>query len=508
MAEVPLPTPTNNTVPSTDIRDAVYAGAMLDKVVTSTELKYTDRLGGEHYTVDGIKAEGDKVVEDTRLNLIPLGKQYMSLDQAQADIANIPEGSTAYYRSPDDSALAIEVINNGGTLEPTGRAMPSQEYVEGIPTGLGFPDSGLINAGSGNVWLMRDESGLLRVFMASKSDGYPVIYADVPLAIKNEAFGVSELIEINGKSDPYRVTAYRDEDGNLRIVQYAKFNKYWSLGSDSENESSNPTEYVVFLIAGQSNAQGMGAAAKSLTVNPGIAYQYYSGNLTPVLGDPVGNASTGSAWPAFANEFYRRTGLGVIFIPTAVGSSGLTAIASLPANGGNGQNWSGTGTLRGTAIARYNDAIAALESGGFAYRFGGVLWSQGERDARCLPSASNKITEQDYKNEFANLKSYFSETFGDKFVWIISQTGGDDAGIDAQGLTDMRRLQREIVRSTPGVYFGWNGAYNLIARGLMRSHDFPNDPDNVNRSHYSQQGYNEMGTAMAVVASAVAIGNS
>ncbi|MCS5873590.1 sialate O-acetylesterase [Klebsiella pneumoniae subsp. pneumoniae] len=99
--------------------------------------------------------------------------------------------------------------------------------------------------------------------------------------------------------------------------------------------------------------------------------------------------------------------MGVIFIPTAVGSSGLTAIASLPANGGNGQNWSGTGTLRGTAIARYNDAIAALESGGFAYRFGGVLWSQGERDARCLPSASNKITEQDYKNEFANLKSYF-----------------------------------------------------------------------------------------------------
>jgi hypothetical protein len=31
---------------------------MLDKVVTSTELKYTDRLGGEHYTVDGMKAEG------------------------------------------------------------------------------------------------------------------------------------------------------------------------------------------------------------------------------------------------------------------------------------------------------------------------------------------------------------------------------------------------------------------------------------------------------------------
>ncbi|STS93421.1 Uncharacterised protein [Klebsiella grimontii] len=69
-------------VPSTDIRDAVYASAMLDKVVTSTEAKYTDRLGGEHYTVDGIKAEGDKVVEDTRQNLIPLSRQYMTLADA------------------------------------------------------------------------------------------------------------------------------------------------------------------------------------------------------------------------------------------------------------------------------------------------------------------------------------------------------------------------------------------------------------------------------------------
>ncbi|SVJ72299.1 flagellar biosynthesis, cell-distal portion of basal-body rod [Klebsiella pneumoniae] len=132
MAEVPLPTPTDNPVPSTDIRDAVYAGAMLDKVVTSTELKYTDRLGGEHYTIDGIKAKGDKVVEETRQNLIPLSRQYMTLAAAQADIANIPEGSTTYYRSPDDSALAIEVMNVGGTLQPTGRRMISAGYVDAL----------------------------------------------------------------------------------------------------------------------------------------------------------------------------------------------------------------------------------------------------------------------------------------------------------------------------------------------------------------------------------------
>lgn len=129
MAEVPLPTPTDNPAPSTDIRDAVYAGSMLDKVVTSTEPTYTDRLGGEHYTVDGIKAEGDKVVEETRQNLIPLSRQYMTLSAAQADIVNIPDGSTTYVRSADGSSLADEYINNGGTLEATGRQMPSQQSV-------------------------------------------------------------------------------------------------------------------------------------------------------------------------------------------------------------------------------------------------------------------------------------------------------------------------------------------------------------------------------------------
>ncbi|HHL1834257.1 TPA: hypothetical protein ACQ29M_005447, partial [Klebsiella pneumoniae] len=56
----------------------------------------------------------------------------MTLAAAQADIANIPEGSTTYYRSPDESALAIEVMNVGGTLEPTGRKMISAEYVDAL----------------------------------------------------------------------------------------------------------------------------------------------------------------------------------------------------------------------------------------------------------------------------------------------------------------------------------------------------------------------------------------
>lgn len=45
--------------------------------------------------------------------------------QADADAGNIPTGSTAYYRSTDESTLSIEVVNNAGTLQPTGRKMPA-----------------------------------------------------------------------------------------------------------------------------------------------------------------------------------------------------------------------------------------------------------------------------------------------------------------------------------------------------------------------------------------------
>ncbi|HFZ0536167.1 glycosyl hydrolase family 28-related protein [Klebsiella aerogenes] len=110
----------------------------LDELVNGPAADVPDRAGDPLYSWRLI-----------RQSLIPLGRQYMTLAEAQTDIANIPEGSTTYYRSSDDSALAIEVINHGGTLEPTGRKMPSQNHIDQM---IGLSDSG-------NIAMQTDSTG-------------------------------------------------------------------------------------------------------------------------------------------------------------------------------------------------------------------------------------------------------------------------------------------------------------------------------------------------------------
>ncbi|MDV0626314.1 hypothetical protein RZO95_30915, partial [Klebsiella variicola subsp. variicola] len=151
---------TGNPVPSSAMPDVWDNNATIDEFVNSPELTLTTRIGTERDTLAGIQKKSDDqrvqmaedgavVVEETRQNLIPLSRQYMTLEAAQNDIANIPEGSTTYYRSPDDSALAIEVINNSGTLEPTGRKMPSQNHIDQM---IGLSDSG-------NIAMQTDSTG-------------------------------------------------------------------------------------------------------------------------------------------------------------------------------------------------------------------------------------------------------------------------------------------------------------------------------------------------------------
>ncbi|MDS7879452.1 SGNH/GDSL hydrolase family protein, partial [Klebsiella pasteurii] len=76
-----------------------------DELVNGPAASVPDR-GGEPLDSWRKMQEGNAaLVNETRQNLIPLSRQYMTLADAQADIVNIPQDSTTYVRSPDDSAL-------------------------------------------------------------------------------------------------------------------------------------------------------------------------------------------------------------------------------------------------------------------------------------------------------------------------------------------------------------------------------------------------------------------
>ncbi|WP_228751273.1 hypothetical protein [Klebsiella quasipneumoniae] len=127
---------TGNPRPSNSMKDLNDNALANDDYMNSEGDTFIDRLGNERDSLRGtikkILAAGDSAVEETRQNLIPLSRQYLTLAAAQADIANIPDGSATYVRSADGSSLADEYINNAGTLEATGWKMPSQGSVDAL----------------------------------------------------------------------------------------------------------------------------------------------------------------------------------------------------------------------------------------------------------------------------------------------------------------------------------------------------------------------------------------
>ncbi|MCK4170293.1 hypothetical protein J4543_24360 [Klebsiella pneumoniae] len=119
---------TGNPVPSSAMPDVWDNNRVQDEILNSEELEVETRTGIMTPTWKGVLKKNEDEIEETRQNLIPLSKQYMTIEAAQADIANIPAGSTTYVRSQDGRSLADEYINLAGTLQPTGRRMIRDDY--------------------------------------------------------------------------------------------------------------------------------------------------------------------------------------------------------------------------------------------------------------------------------------------------------------------------------------------------------------------------------------------
>ncbi|MFK9880262.1 hypothetical protein ACJEQ9_37775, partial [Klebsiella pneumoniae] len=117
---------------------------------------------------------------------------------------NIPEGSTTYYRSPDVSALAVEVINNGGTLEETGRKMPSGAGVDAKVSALYEYINDKI--GTINVLLSEISSLPLTKFTSISMPGDTVVNVGKESVLRINSLSAAETSDARNQKNTLKVT--------------------------------------------------------------------------------------------------------------------------------------------------------------------------------------------------------------------------------------------------------------------------------------------------------------
>ncbi|MHB3375894.1 hypothetical protein ACYBWJ_29800, partial [Klebsiella pneumoniae] len=168
-----------------------------DELVNGPAGTVNDRAGEPLDTWRQMMAKNDQI----RQNIIPLSKQYATLAAAQADIANIPAGSTTYVRSQDGSALADEYMNVAGTLEATGRKMPSQAAVEAVSESLTLQ---IGDIGDRQIEIQRKIDGFSSSVFDSSAN-------DLLIAL-TDALGRRTWLEadLRGRPSPYSVRLLRE----------------------------------------------------------------------------------------------------------------------------------------------------------------------------------------------------------------------------------------------------------------------------------------------------------
>lgn len=127
-------------------------------------------------------------------------REYSSLTAAQSDISagNILSGGYCWVRNTVDTTLANEYINNGGTLQPTGRKMPSQAAVDEISDRIPY-----VPSPNYKVPLFVDED-----------DNVPVWLDDGELNAARLSDNIRDVVDTNY---PNRIPLFVDDNENVPV---------------------------------------------------------------------------------------------------------------------------------------------------------------------------------------------------------------------------------------------------------------------------------------------------
>lgn len=443
-------------------------------------------------------------------------KSYPTLALANADIANIPI----------DGSVKVLSISEGGdyykeTLQATSLTKSAYDPVQILTALIESKISVLSVYETIDAYLevQLDENGNSRIKLYS--DEHETVNYDSrieqsiseisDLKLKTEGISVYETIK-------GFITVFVDENGNSRVKELSiddisesfitskqkKLISGTGIGLIETDDAitievgnidyETPHEYVLCLIAGQSNASYYGGNENLAPSMPnGICYVWDFTNNINVLRD-INDGSAASITckktygPALALEFYKQTGLGLIIVNSAVGSTAQTAEAD---NGAG--NWSPVGTLRQLAVTRFNACKNYLDANGYCYQNGFIVWTQGERDGQEIQI--NTITKLQYKTGLSEMIDFFKTNLGLKLPFIITTTAYYATTGDNSGSKSVRAAQSEIAHEKAGVFLGFTGAVKFFERNLM--------DDNV---HYNQIGKNILGKALGKISSKLSAG--
>lgn len=225
MAADDLNPPLGTTTPEIFLENVKRA----DRLVNGPADTVPDRGGEPLDTWRQMMAKNDEI----RRNIIPLDKQRKDLAEAQADIANIPPGSSTYVRSPDDLRLAIEYMNIGGTLEPTGRVMISKLYVD---IEVGKFNELIHEKDTVKSYLdLQDDDGLIGLSVLDEGDGVGIQTEGMKLSPRELSNTAASIKESNSGN----LFSVEDDDGLSLIAASVKGAFIGALDIPLKNEESS-----------------------------------------------------------------------------------------------------------------------------------------------------------------------------------------------------------------------------------------------------------------------------
>ncbi|MFZ6010074.1 MAG: sialate O-acetylesterase [Bacteroidota bacterium] len=194
----------------------------------------------------------------------------------------------------------------------------------------------------------------------------------------------------------------------------------------------------LFVVAGQSNAMGVGDYHTSpvCIANSAFEYRLSTDELLP-LADPVGEdvagfevAKTGSAWPSFAKTYHAISNQQVIIVPAARSGSSLNPsyLTHL--------RWDSLGDLWSAGAEKIQKSISKTN-----VQLKGVIWCQGEADASFINAG--EFTKAEYKHELKSLIKRLRFKFNPTLPFYIILTGYAQ-GEDSRGYEAIQAAQQEV----------------------------------------------------------------